>query len=97
MSSRELLVLLRFMDDRGAYKTALRGGEWPAEIQIAKTTANEVSKLRASYHNAHDDSYEPALWLSPGEIAEQAAENAAGQILQADMYSQMFPSIRERR
>src|SRR5688500_8954381 len=34
MSSYELLELMEFMNDRGAFKTAARGGEWSKEEAI---------------------------------------------------------------
>ena len=47
MSSYELLELLEFMPDRGAFKTAVRGGDWDEEQEVWAQIANELAILRA--------------------------------------------------
>lgn len=49
LGSYELLELLEFMDDEGAFKTAVRGGRWPDWKQMIAETVNEAYRFRASY------------------------------------------------
>lgn len=89
LSSGELLDYLEFMDDEGAFKTALRGGRWPDWKQMLAETTNEAYRLRASYHAAHSTpdvdarfDPEPLYFIGPGlreayeAVAEQEAQAA---------------------
>lgn len=71
MSSFELLELVNQMPDRGAFKTAIRGGE-PCEEDLAlRQIANELSVLRAAYvPKAKGDRYGARMFLSPVKIRE---------------------------
>jgi hypothetical protein len=80
MSSYEFLELLEFMDDEGAFPTALRGGEYSeARLDIRHLT-NEVARLRATMHAVHGGQrYDPPTLLSKAEQraeAESAEETA---------------------
>jgi hypothetical protein len=74
MSSYELLELLEYMPERGAFKTAARGGEWSREEAIWAHIANEMAKLRATMHAVHggkNAAYSPMVFLSKAERQEQ--------------------------
>jgi hypothetical protein len=53
MSSYELLELLEFMPERGAFKTAARGGEYSDEEIVWRHIATELSKLRSITQTVH--------------------------------------------
>lgn len=90
LSSYELLELLEYMPERGAFKTAMRGGEWPLDRKIAAEQFNELARFRASFHSAHggkDAAYEPAEIIDPIEIkareeAQQAHDQSRAQVEQ---------------
>jgi hypothetical protein len=74
MSSYELLELLEYMPERGAFKTAARGGEWSREEAVWAHIANELAKLRATMHVVHggkNAAYSPMVFLSKAEQLEQ--------------------------
>ena len=50
VSSRELLVLIEYLPDYGAFKMALQGreGDWPEETQILAGIHEELSMYHAS-------------------------------------------------
>jgi hypothetical protein len=78
MSSYELLELIEFMDEDGAFMTAFRGGEYSeARLDIRHLT-NEVAKLRATMHAVHGGQrYDPPLLLSRAEQIEEAEKAEA--------------------
>lgn len=80
MSSYELLELLEFMDEEGAFPTALRGGEYSEARLDIRYLANEVARLRATMHAVHGGQrYEPLELLSKAQQrieAEDAEETA---------------------
>ena len=82
MSSYELLELLEFMPEHGAFQTALRGGAWSETEMVAAETYNELARLRASYHAVNGgerSAYEPFTLDDPSlreEKNRQAAELA---------------------
>ena len=68
MSSYELLELLEFMNERGAFKTAMRGGSWTWDQMVAAESYNETARTRASYHavnGGEKGAYEPYLLVDP--------------------------------
>jgi hypothetical protein len=94
MSSYELLELLEFMNDRGAFKTAARGGEWSKEEAIWTHVANELAKLRATLHVVHggkEAAYAPMVFLSPSELREMAEKSEEQEGLREAVYS--FASV----
>jgi len=102
MSSYELLELLEYMNDRGAFKTAARGGEWSKEEAIWTHIANEIAKLRATMHVVHggkDASYAPMIFMSPSELrelaekAEYMEENREAVFQFADMDGGLFKTL----
>ena len=71
MSSYELLELVEHLPDRGAYKTACRGGELCLEDQMMRYGVNEIARLRATIHAVYGGKrYEPFTFKS---LAEQRA------------------------
>ncbi len=76
MSSYELLELLEFMPERGAFKTAARGGEFSGDEKVWAQIANETAILRSAYlPKVNGEEYGSQLHLSPlklREIAEKA-------------------------
>ena len=102
MSSYELLELLEYMDDRGAFKRAARGGEWSKEEAIWVHIANEIAKLRATTHVVHggkDAAYAPMIFMSPSELRELAEkaeemEDTRESVFQfADMDGGLFKAL----
>ncbi len=90
MSSYELLELLEFMNDRGAFKTAARGGEWSKEEAIWTHVANELAKLRATMqvvHGGKDAAYAPMLFMSPSEIAEITEKEEVQEDVRESIYA----------
>src|ERR1700741_546097 len=64
MSSYELLELLEYMDEEGALKSALRGGEYSEARSDIRHLTNEVARLRATMHAVHGGQrYDPPLLL----------------------------------
>jgi hypothetical protein len=90
MSSYELLELLEFMNDRGAFKTAARDGEWSKEEAIWTHIANEMAKLRATIHVVHggkDAAYSPMVFLSASELRELAEKAEGMEEMRESVYS----------
>jgi hypothetical protein len=71
MSSYELLELLEHMPERGAFKTAARGGEYSEEEITLRHLANEVARLRATMHAVYGQRYDPPLLMTKAEQREQ--------------------------
>lgn len=79
MSSYELLELLEFMPETGAFKSAVRGGEYTEGELVWRHIANELARLRATMHAVHGGKrYDPPTLLSKAaQKAEQADAEAA--------------------
>lgn len=75
MSSYELLELLEFMPEQGAFKTALRGGEYSEDQITWRHAANEIARLRATMHAVYGGQrYEPPVLLTKAEQRREQAE-----------------------
>jgi hypothetical protein len=76
MSSYELLELLEFMPERGAFKSAARGGEFAGDERVWVQIANELAVLRAAHvPGVKGQDYGSTIFYSPlklKELAEQA-------------------------
>lgn len=73
MSSYELMELLEFMPERGAFKTAARGGEYSGDEKIWVQIANEVAVLRAAYvKGVKGEEYGSTIFYSPVKLREMA-------------------------
>ncbi|WP_329781992.1 hypothetical protein [[Mycobacterium] crassicus] len=77
MSSRKLLALLRHPRRDGPYATALLDGEFPLWMRMLKEIHKEVTLYRASKYVGTDYEYEPEIFVSAAERAEQAAQEEA--------------------
>ncbi len=82
MSSYEMLELLEFADDDGAFKTALREGEPSRQRQAVLQIANEIAVLRAGMvPDVESELYGSRLFIPDKLLREQAgvdAERTAG-------------------
>ena len=64
------------MDDRGRFKTALRGGELCEADLYDRLTYNELALLRASYfvvNGGKDAKYEPFIYRTIAQLEEEHA------------------------
>lgn len=63
VTSRELLVIIEYLPDKGAFKMALQGreGDWPEDIQILAKIHEEL----ALYHSWKYGQDEVQVFLSP--------------------------------
>ena len=88
MSSYELMELLEFMPEHGAFKSAVRGGEYSEEELTWRHIANELARLRATMHAVHGGKrYEPPLLLSRGEQRAEVEDAEASQERREEIYS----------
>lgn len=65
LSSSELIDYLEFMDDEGAFKTAMRGGQWPDWKRMLAESANQQYRSLAWYlafksDDDHDFTFDPS-------------------------------------
>lgn len=74
VSSRELLVLLEYLPDKGALKMALQGreGDWPEDLQVLAGIHKEL----AMYHAWKYGEDTAATFLSPKARWERHLEQA---------------------
>lgn len=93
LSSSELIDYLEFMDDEGAFKTAMRGGRWPDWKQMLAESHNEQVHLRAWFQwskstEDNDFTFDPSDFeiLDPVERAlrEEQSEAEAALAAQTD-------------
>jgi hypothetical protein len=78
MSSYELLELLEFMNERGAFKAAAREGELTYVDQMHRYGINEIARLRATIHAVHGGKrYDPFAFKSVAELKAEVAEKEA--------------------
>lgn len=88
MSSYELLELLEWMPERGAFKTSVRGGEYSDEELTWRHIANELARLRATMHAVHGGKkYDPPLLLSKAAMREEAEDLEATEERREEFFS----------
>lgn len=88
MSSYELLELLEFMPERGAFKTAARGGEYSGEEKVWAQIANEIAVLRASFlPKVKGEEYGSQIHLSTLKLRELAEKAEAQTEVRESFYS----------
>jgi len=88
MSSYELLELLEFMPERGAFKTAARGGEYSGDEKVWVQIANEIAILRAAYvPKAEGEKWGSQIHLSPLKIKELLEKDAAQTEVRESFYA----------
>lgn len=76
MGSYELMELLEFMPDDGAFKTAARGGEFTERDQVWRHIATELAKLRATTHAVYGGKqYSPKVFYTMAELQEMIQES----------------------
>lgn len=69
MSSYELLELIEFLPDDGAYRAAERGGEYSERDLTLRLLTSEVARLRATMHAVHGGQrYEPPILQSKAAL-----------------------------
>lgn len=92
MSSYELLVLMEHMPERGAFKTAARGGEFSGDEKVWVQIANEIAVLRASYvRGVKGEEYGSQMFYSPLKLQEMAEKAAAQAEVRHDFYAFASP------
>lgn len=98
MSSYELLELLEFMPERGAFKTAARGGEYSSDEKVWVQIANEIAVLRAAYvPKANGEEWGSQLHFSPLKLQEMAEKAAAQTEVRESFYAfAAKPGVAER-
>jgi len=86
MTSRELLTLMRHLSDRGAYKTFLREGDWPEDVQILTEIHKELALYRAAKYVGGPNEYMPKVFMSLREQRELAekAERRESELKQSE-------------
>lgn len=88
MSSYELLELLEFMPERGAFKSAARGGEFSGDEKIWVQIANEIAVLRAAYvKGVKGEEYGSTIFYSPVKLREMADKAEAQTEVREGFYS----------
>lgn len=88
MSSYELMELLEFMPERGAFKSAARGGEFSGDEKIWVQIANEVAVLRAAYvKGVKGEEYGSTIFYSPVKLREMADKADAQAEVREGFYS----------
>ncbi len=96
MSSYELLELVEYLPEAGAYKTAVRGGRMTFDARVQIELFNEIARLRASVHAAaggKSAAYEPFEFTDPAELAEQERAEAAHAVNRAEVETVIFRGI----
>ena len=88
MSSYELLELLEFMPDEGAFKAAVRGGEYSERDIVWRHIASELSKLRATTHAVYGgQSYSPRVFMTLAERKEIEAKEEQQEEVRESFYA----------
>lgn len=98
MSSYELLELLEFMPERGAFKTAARGGEFSGDEKVWTQIANEIAILRAAYvPKVNGEEYGSQIHYSPLKLQEMVEKAQAQTEVRETFYSfAAKPGVAER-
>lgn len=95
MSSYELLELLEYMPEKGAFKTAARGGEYSEEERVWRHIATELSKLRSITQTVHTGKpVEIRTFPTMAEMREAAEEEEAIEELREDFYTMADRTIK---
>lgn len=88
MSSYELLELLEFMPERGAFKTAVRGFEFSGDEKVWAQIANELAVLRAGYMpKVKGEEYGSTIFYSPSKLRELAEQAEAQTEVREEFYA----------
>lgn len=88
MSSYELLELLEFMPERGAFKSAVRGAEYSEEEKFLAQIANELMVLRSAYvPGVKAEDYGSQVFLSPAKIKSLIEQEDRQTEVREDFYA----------
>lgn len=88
MSSFELLELIEFLPEKGAYQTASRGGEYAEDDLVMRHLANEVARLRATMHAVHGGQrYDPPVFSSKAAMEAEIEDLEATEERREDAFS----------
>lgn len=88
MSSYELLELLEFMPEDGAFKSAARGGEFSEDKKVWVQIANEMAVLRAGMvSGVKGEEYGSTIFYSPVKLREMAEKSDAQTEVRESFYS----------
>jgi hypothetical protein len=88
MSSYELLELLEFMPEEGAFKTAARGGEYSEQELVWRHISNELARLRATMHAVHGGKkYEPPILHSKAQQRAEAIDAEQSEERREEVYA----------
>lgn len=88
MSSYELLELLEFMDEDGAFKKAARGGEFSETEQVWRHIATEMGKLRSVTIAVHGGkATEYRTFPTMAELREQVEDAEAAEERRETVFS----------
>lgn len=88
MSSYELLELLEFMPEEGAFKRAARCGEFSETEQVWRHIASELARLRATMHAVHGgERYNPKVFMTLAEVKEIQREAESAEELRESVYA----------
>lgn len=96
LSSYELIELVEFLPEKGAFKSALRGGAWTEDQIVKAETFNEIARLRASYHAVNggkDGAYEPFSFDDPAVRVRKAAEAKAAEQWKREARGGLFDQL----
>lgn len=88
MSSYELLELLEFMPERGAFKTALRQDEYSEEEQVWRHVANKLSRIESILYvaNTRKAADPQRMFYTMAEMREQIEEAEAAEERREDFF-----------
>ena len=96
MSSYELLELLEHMPERGAFKTAARGGEFSGDERIWVQIANELAVLRAGYMpKVKGEEYGSMIFYSAAKLRERADKQEYQAEVVGSFYAFATPGVRK--
>jgi hypothetical protein len=88
MSSYELLELLEFMPETGAFKKAVSGGEFTDDEARWAQIANELAVLRAATApKVKAERYGSRLWFSQAKLREMAEAEEEQEELRESIYT----------
>lgn len=89
MSSYELLELMEFLPERGAFKTALRKDEFSEEEQVWRHVANRLSKIESILYvvNTRKASEPLRMFYTMAEMREQLEEAEAAEERREDFFT----------
>lgn len=97
MSSYELMELLEFMPETGAFKSAARGGEYSGDQKVWVQIANEIAVLRAAYvQGVKGEEYGSMIFYSPVKLREMADKAEAQAEVRESFYSFASPEGRSK-